>query len=88
MSLTTQSDVLKQAGQAGAQIEITAAMIEAGVAAWHDWDQTDDCWPENLVKTVFRAMILGQYGRSDREKLSVRTTPETFVMPSLEDSPR
>lgn len=59
---------------------ISSQMIEAGVAAWHAWEQAEDCWPENLVKSVFRAMIEGRFGDPGRTLLSVRTTPEKIVV--------
>ena len=38
------------------EIEITPEMIEAGVAAYTDWDMSDDYSLGNLVASIYRSM--------------------------------
>lgn len=36
---------------------VTPAMIDAGITAWVAWDQSEDASLENLVTSVFQAMM-------------------------------
>ena len=61
MPLTTQDDMLQDSGQAGAEIEITPAMIEAGVDVFSEWDSEFYTGPllapADLVAAIFCSMV-------------------------------
>ena len=38
-------------------IEITPEMIEAGVRVWIDWNESDDPYPENLIRGICSAVL-------------------------------
>jgi hypothetical protein len=35
---------------------VTPAMIQAGLGAWTAWEDSADCFAENLVESIYRAM--------------------------------
>ena len=49
-------DQLSDSRQAGATIEITPAMVEAGVMAYLAWDEASNPWLESLVIAIFQQM--------------------------------
>ncbi len=62
MYLTTQDDMLQDSGQAGAEIEITSSMVEAGLDAFLDYDPSSDSLAP-VLREAFVAMM--RAGRED-----------------------
>lgn len=57
MPLTTQDVMLQDSRQAGAQIEITPAMIEAGAFALADFDRDSETVSDGAQR-IFRVMVM------------------------------
>ena len=49
-------------------IEITEEMIEAGVSSWVEWSESDDAYPQNLVRQIFLSMMSRSVDRGKRDQ--------------------